>query len=329
MGRRLLPATGALLGLLFAASLLAPWLAPYPPNEQIDPAVARIRPPGTVLHAVALADGRWLLADRVERTADGLRLERLGRAETLPADAVRNLTDDGVADRRRFWLGSDRYGRDLLSRLLYGGRVSLAIGLSAVVLAMTLGLAVGIAAALGASWVDALLMRATDALLAFPLLFLLLALSALFHPGATVLVVTLGLTSWMGVSRLMRAELLGLADRDFVLAARGLGLPPGRIIRRHLLPNALTPVLVQATLLVADVILAESALSFFGFGSQPTTPTWGRLIYDGRDLLPNGWWISTFPGVAIATTVVSFNLLADGLRDVLDPHLRRPSRPRV
>lgn len=329
MGRRLLPATVVLMVVILAASTLAPWLAPYPPNEQIDPAVARNRPPGTVLHTILLDDGRRLLADRVERTSEGLRIERRERVQVLPEEAVRNLTPDGVAHRRTFWLGSDRFGRDLLSRLLYGGRVSLGIGLSAVGLALTLGLAVGIAAALGASWVDALLMRLTDALLAFPVLFLLLALSALFKPSLTVLVVTLGATAWMGVSRLMRAELLSLGDRDFVVAARGLGLPTGRIVLRHLLPNALTPVLVQATLLVADVILAESALSFFGFGSQPTTPTWGRLIYDGRDLLHSAWWISTFPGLAIAATVVAFNLLADGLRDVLDPHLKRAARPRI
>lgn len=327
MGRRLLPWSLGLLALIVGSGVLAPWLAPHPPNQQIDPGVARNRPPGTTLDVVLLENGRRLLADRVERTARGLVVERLGRTQILPAEEVRNLTDHGVADRRTFWLGSDRFGRDLLSRILYGGRVSLTIGFLAVALALTLGLAVGIAAALGASWVDAVLMRTVDALLAFPVLFLLLTLSALFKPSTMLLVVTLGATSWMAMSRLMRAELLSLADRDFVVAARGLGLPPARVITRHLLPNALSPVLVQATLLLADVILAESALSFFGFGSQPTTPTWGRLIYDGRDLLPSAWWISTFPGAAIAITVVTFNLLADGLRDLLDPHLTRRAAP--
>lgn len=327
MGRRLLPWSAGFLALICGAGLFAPWLAPYPPNEQLDPVVGRNRPPGTVLQAVALKNDQWLLAERVERTPRGLLVERLGREQVVPEASVRNLTDDGVADRRIFRLGSDRFGRDLLSRMLYGARVSLAIGFAAVVVALTVGLAVGIAAALGASWVDTLLMRAADALLAFPILFLLLALSALFRPGTVLLAVTLGVTSWMGVSRLLRAEILSLAQRDFIAAARGLGLPPLRVIRRHLLPNALTPVLVQATLLVADVILAESALSFFGFGAPPTIPTWGRLISDGRDLLPTVWWISTFPGLAIAATVVSFNVLADGLRDVLDPRLRGSAKP--
>lgn len=323
MGKRLLPWSLGLLVLIAGSALLAPWLAPYPPDQQLDPVASRNRPPGTALHAVELSSGRWLLAERVVRTARGLRIERLGETRVLPAAEVRNLTENGVADRRIFWLGSDRFGRDLLSRIFYGGRVSLAIGLLAVTLALTVGLAVGIASAVGKPWMDVLLMRAVDALLAFPALFLLLALSALFKPSATLLVVTLGATGWMGVSRLARAELLGLAERDFVVAARGLGLPPSRIIVRHLLPNALSPVMVQAMLLVADVILAESALSFFGFGSQPSTPSWGRLINDGRDLLPTAWWISTFPGVLIALTVMAFHLLADGLRDVLDPRLHR------
>ncbi|HEX5758491.1 MAG TPA: ABC transporter permease, partial [Thermoanaerobaculia bacterium] len=259
------------------------------------------------------------LADRVERTSGGLRVERLGRVERLPAASVRNLADGGVADRRVFVLGSDRFGRDVLSRLLHGARVSLGIGLLAVLVAITLGVAVGAAAATGGPWVDAVLMRAVDALLAFPWLFLLLALSALFRPGALLLVLLLGATAWMEVSRLVRAEVLGLRGRDYVLAARGIGQRPPVILLRHLLPGALPPVLVRGALLAGQVILVESALSFLGLGIQPPTASWGNMVAEGRDVLTAAWWLAAFPGAAIALTVIALNLLGDRLRDLLDP----------
>ncbi len=296
----------------------APWLAPYDPTEQLDPPAGLYRPPGTALAAVHLKSG-WRLADRVRRTPDGLEIERLGRMETLPAAAVLNLTPSGVADRRLFLLGSDRFGRDIFSRMLVGARVSLAVGLLSMALALTVGVALGSAAALGGRLVDALVMRGVDALLSFPALFLMLALSAFFKPGSTSTVVILGLTAWTGISRLTRAEILSLKNREFVLAARAIGQRPLVILWRHLLPNALTPVLIQATLLVGLLILVESALSFLGLGIQPPQPSWGNLISEGRDVLLRAWWVATFPGAAIAFTVIAFNLLADGLRDRLDP----------
>jgi len=163
-------------------------------------------------------------------------------------------------------------------------------------------------------------MRAVDAALALPRLFLILALVALLHPGLVAIVLILGGTSWMQISRLVRAEILSLKERDFVVAARAIGQTPLRILTRHLLPNALTPVLVQVGLLVGDVILAESTLSFLGLGVPPPVPSWGNLIADGSDRLLQAWWLATFPGLAIVLTVVAFNLLADGLRDALDPH---------
>jgi len=315
---------GAILGLAVAlAALAAPLLAPYDPNEQVDPAVAHDRPPGTVLEAIHLADGSWRLAERVERTPIGLSLLRLGNREELAAGAVRNLTADGVADRRRFLFGSDRFGRDILSRLLYGARVSLAVGALAVLLAATLGVAVGAAAALGGPLVDTLLMRTVDALLAFPWLFLMILLAVLFKPAGFFIVFFLSVTSWMEVSRLARAEILGLKEREFVLAARAIGLQPFAIFWQHLLPNALTPVLVQATLLLGNLILAESALSFLGMGIGPPTPSWGNMIADGADTLASAWWVAVFPGAAIALTVIAVNLLGEGLRDQIDPRRRR------
>jgi peptide/nickel transport system permease protein len=310
---------GALTGLLILAAAAAPWLAPYDPAEQLDPPAAAFRPPGTTLAAVHLADGGWRLADRVERTADGLSITRRDQTVEIPASQVVNLTPEGVSDRRVFLLGSDKFGRDLLSRLLYGARVSLAVGLISAGLALTLGVALGSAAALGGPLVDTLVMRSVDALLSFPSLFLLIAVAALINPGLWSIVVLLGSLSWMTISRLIRAEILSLKNREFIVAARALGQRPLAILWRHLLPNAFTPVLIQTVLLISGVILVESSLSFLGLGIQPPTPSWGNMIAEGREVLAFAWWIAVFPGAAITLTVIAFNLLGDGLRDALDP----------
>lgn len=320
---RTLPASllwgGGLVAALLLIAAAAPLLAPYDPAEQLDPPAGLYRPPGTSLAAVHLADGSWRFADRVRRTPDGLEIQRLGGNESFPASQVLNRTATGVADRRLFLLGSDKFGRDLLSRILYGARVSISVGLISMTLALTLGVAVGSAAALGGRLADTVLMRGVDALLAFPGLFLMLTLAALFNPGPTTTVMILGATAWTGISRLTRAEILGLRHRDFVTAARSVGQPPLAILGRHLLPNAFTPVLIQATLLIGNLILLESSLSFLGMGIQPPVPSWGNLISEGQDVLTQAWWIAAFPGAALTVTVIAFNLLADGLRDALDP----------
>jgi len=217
-------------------------------------------------------------------------------------------------------LGTDRYARDLFSRLIYGARVSLTIGLLVAALAVTVGALVGAVAGYLGRWIDGVSMRGVDMMMAFPRLVLLLTLLALVETRSWLLVVlVLGLTGWMDVARLVRGQVLSLREQEFVLAARALGLGRARIILRHLLPNALAPVLVSATLMVGNTILVEAGLSFLGLGVPPPTPTWGTMVEGGRSYLMTAPWITTFPGLAIMLAVVSINLVGDGLRDALDP----------
>lgn len=216
-------------------------------------------------------------------------------------------------------LGTDPLGRDTLARLVHGSRVSLLASWIGVVTAVGLGLLIGLAAGLAPAAVDRLLMGIADVFLAFPRVFLALLLASLAEPSLALVMAVLGLTGWMGVARLVRAEVLSLREREFVLAARGLGLPPWRVAWRHLLPHLLPTVLVAAALRVGNMILLESFLSFLGLGVQEPTVSWGAMIEQGRRHLLDAWWLTAFPGAAIGLTVIGYNLLGDGLSWALDP----------
>jgi peptide/nickel transport system permease protein len=239
---------------------------------------------------------------------------------------TRRILDPPSAEH---WMGTDQLGRDVFSRVLYGARVSLAVGFVSVGIATLIGVLLGAAAGYRGALVDGVIMRLVDLMLVFPRFFLLLAVLAFLKPSIWTIMVVIGLTGWMSVARLVRAEFLTLREREFVIWSESVGASAARVVFRHILPNALAPVLVAMTLGIPAAILMESGLSFLGLGVQPPHATWGNILTDGKDSLEIAWWMTVYPGLAILVTVLSYNLLGEGIRDALDPRLRQSRVGRV
>ena len=348
--------------ILYSTAFLAPLVSPFSPFEQQDFLVTAYKKPLTRIDALILEDRKGVtiplrkgsnLSDRLTNTlisdfqvlktrnephklrfVDSYRIEGnnviyyqghrekvIGLEALAGENEYRNGNPEFIVTRS-FILGTDQYGRDILSRVIYGSKISLSIGFLVVLISVTLGTIVGVSSGYFGGIIDNTLMRVVDILIAFPALFLILIIIATFGNSIFLIVITLSFTGWMGVARIVRSQVLSLKEQEFILAAKSLGLSHLRIIFRHLVPNTLTPVIVAATLRIGSIILTEAGLSFLGLGVQPPTPSWGNIINEGRDSLLNHWWISTFPGVAILTTVVCFNLIGDGVRDALDPRMR-------
>ncbi len=335
-----------ILGLAYMIAFLCPVLSPYDPERLPRAGIVLngLRPFATVYVLGDSRRGEWycrsfkvdpedpdkLLTDRVIREVP-VPFSRIGeprRGWKHPPTGVATLDGHEVPYRAEFYpLGTDELGHDLLSNLIYGSRISLSIGFVAMLIAVVIGAIVGTVAGFFGGWIDVIMMRFVDILMAFPRLLLLMLIYAGYAAAKEtasifVIVAILGATGWMGISRLVRAQILSLKEQDFTMAAHALGIGKTRIMFRHLLPNAMAPLIVDATLRVGNTILLEAALSFLGFGVQKPTPSWGNIIDSGKEILDEAWWVATFPGLAIVFVVVSFNLVGDALRDALDPKLR-------
>jgi peptide/nickel transport system permease protein len=304
--RLMVGATG--LGMLVLACVVVPFV--LTPVGDGDPVHAELLPPGTRVTVLELNDGRTLVSPSVEQEPHGYLIRSPRRTTTVPAADVASQRE------ARMWLGSDRFGRDILPRLLVGGRLSLAIAGLGVAVALLVGLGVGLAAATGGRVTDAVLMRLVDALLAFPLLLLLILVSSLFRPGPGLLIAVLGLTSWMGLARLVRGQILSLSTRTFIQAARVAGTREHRIWTLHYLPNIKAPLAQDTALRMGNLVLAEATLSFLGLGIPPSLPSWGAMIADGQRVMLDGWWLALFPGLAITLLVISLALIGDGIQQL-------------
>lgn len=306
-----LRAGAAALTIFAALALFAPWLAPRDPTRTLDPAVTALAPPLSSFRTLRLASGRELATSHLARDAGSWRLEGPGGIRHVEPDRVDARQPTGEF---RFWLGADGLGRDVAARWLYGARISLAVAAAAVALALAVGIPAGLLAGLAPGAAGRFCLAGIELAQAFPRLFLLVVLVAVLPAGAVTTVAILGLSGWMPVARLVRAETRRLRAGEFVAAARCAGVGPLRLALRHLLPNMTAPIAVEASLAFGGAVTAEAALSFLGLGVPAPTPSWGNLIAEGRDVVASAWWIAFFPGLALVLVGVACTLVGEGLR---------------
>ncbi len=292
----------AIVVIILFLTFLADVIAPYDPIEQIR-GVSGVAP--TFL--------RHLYDAELEKYGDTTYQQMV--------DETRNLPDSAV--RAEFLLGTDIHGRDILSRIIHGTRISLLVGIVSVLISVVIGIIVGAISGYFGGFLDSLLMRVTDTFYAFPGILLAIGILAIFErPGLWGLFIALGVTGWTGIARVIRGQVLSLKEQEFIEAARAVGAGHARIIFKHIVPNCLAPIIVLGTLGVATNILSEAGLSFLGLGVPPPAPSWGQMLADGRNYMTTKPWLAVFPGLAIAITVLGFNLFGDGLRDILDPRMK-------
>lgn len=245
----------------------------------------------------------------------------------FPHDTAETHIDNRfLSPTSQHFFGTDELGRDVFSRVLYGSRLSLQVGAIAIGLALTIGVPLGVVAGYSGGMLDEVIMRITDVFLSFPPLLLAMAISTLLGPNLTNAMIAIAIAWWPWYTRLLRSEAISVRERDYVQAARAMGASPGKIVFKHVLPNCLAPIIIQASMDFGSIILTSAALSFLGLGAQPPTPEWGLMVSTGRTFFLTHWWIVTFPGLAIFIAVLSFNLVGDGLREILDPKMRRKRR---
>lgn len=312
--------------LVLSIALCGPWLTPMDPDTQI--LEYQRKPAGFTGNVIILKRGElWvsplLPVQSFTITGDSLHyIDLLGRTFTVHRKQLHGITENEWHWQPRFWLGTDNFGRDILTRIIYGARISIEVGFIASTLSLLIGTMLGLLAGYYGRWVDTIIMRLTDIMFGFPALLFLIGITAAFEPSLTVVFFAIGFVSWPSMARVVRGQVLSVKELEYVQAAQVLGLNDLRILFRHILPNCLAPVIVAYTMGIAGAIMAEASLSFLGLGAQPPTPSWGAMINYGKDFLRVAPWMSIYPGIAIAITVLGFNLLGDGLRDALDPKMK-------